>query len=73
MRVDSAVEAGATISPYYDNLAAKLIVWAPTRARAIDKAMRAVADYEIKGIPTTLAAHPLLLGHELFQNGELCK
>jgi len=70
VRVDSAVEAGSVISPYYDNLAAKLVVWAPTRQRAIDKALRAVADYEIKGIPTTLAAHPRLLDHELFRAGE---
>jgi acetyl-CoA/propionyl-CoA carboxylase biotin carboxyl carrier protein len=70
VRVDSAVEAGAVISPYYDNLAAKLVVWAPDRERAIEKALRAVADYEIKGIPTTLAAHPLLLDHALFRAGE---
>ncbi|MBT8216684.1 MAG: biotin/lipoyl-binding protein [Acidimicrobiia bacterium] len=69
VRVDSFVEAGAAISPYYDNLAAKLVVWAPTRDEAIDKALRAVADFEIKGIPTTLQAHPLLLDHELFRTG----
>ncbi len=70
VRVDSSAEAGSTISPYYDNLAAKLIVWAPSRERAIEKALRAVSDFEIKGIPTTLAAHPLLLNHELFRKGE---
>ena len=69
VRVDSGVEAGSTISPYYDNLAAKLVVWAPTRELAIDKALRAVGDFEIKGIPTTLSAHRLLLGHELFRSG----
>jgi acetyl-CoA/propionyl-CoA carboxylase biotin carboxyl carrier protein len=70
VRVDSSVEAGSTVSPYYDNLAAKLIVWAPTRDLAIDKALRAVGDFEIKGIPTTLAAHRLLLDHDLFRAGE---
>ncbi|MDH3540175.1 MAG: biotin/lipoyl-binding protein [Acidimicrobiia bacterium] len=70
VRVDSSVEAGSTISPYYDNLAAKLIVWAPTRELAIDKAIRAVGDFKIKGIPTTLAAHARLLDHELFRRGE---
>ncbi len=70
VRVDSGVEAGSTVSPYYDNLAAKLVVWAPTRERAIAKALRAAEDFEIGGIPTTLSAHPLLLTHELFQKGE---
>jgi len=69
VRVDSGVEAGSTVSPYYDNLAAKLVVWAPSRHLAIEKALRAVADFKIGGIPTTLAAHPLLLRHELFQSG----
>ena len=69
VRVDSAIEAGAVISPYYDNLAAKLIVWADTREHAIAKALRAAADFEIKGIATTLTAHPLLLTNELFQTG----
>jgi acetyl-CoA/propionyl-CoA carboxylase biotin carboxyl carrier protein len=70
VRVDSGVEAGSTVSPYYDNLAAKLIVWAPTRDRAIDKALRAVSDFDIKGIPTTLPAHALLLDHDVFRRGE---
>lgn len=70
VRVDSGVEAGSTVSPYYDNLAAKLVVWAPTRDRAIEKALRAVNDFEIGGIPTTLSAHPLLLEHELFRRGD---
>ncbi|MGI9609225.1 MAG: acetyl-CoA carboxylase biotin carboxylase subunit, partial [Acidimicrobiia bacterium] len=70
VRVDSGVEAGSTVSPYYDNLAAKLVVWAPTRERAIEKALRAAADFRIGGIPTTLSAHPILLQHELFRSGD---
>ena len=69
VRVDSGVEAGAVVSPYYDNLAAKLIVWAPTRDLAIAKAKRAAADFQIGGIPTTLAAHLRLLDNELFKAG----
>ena len=69
VRVDSAIEAGSSISPYYDNLAAKLIVWADTRDHAIAKALRAARDFEIKGISTTLSAHPLLLRNELFRTG----
>jgi acetyl-CoA/propionyl-CoA carboxylase biotin carboxyl carrier protein len=69
VRVDSGVEAGAVVSPYYDNLAAKLIVWAPTRDLAIAKAKRAAADFQIGGIPTTLAAHLRILDNELFRAG----
>ncbi len=69
VRVDSGVEAGAVVSPYYDNLAAKLIVWAPTRELAIAKAKRAAADFQIGGIPTTLAAHLRILDNELFRAG----
>ena len=69
VRVDSGVEAGAIVSPYYDNLAAKLIVWAPTRELAIAKARRAASDFKIGGIPTTLPAHIRILDHELFKEG----
>ena len=69
VRVDSGVEAGVVVSPYYDNLAAKLIVWAPTRELAIAKARRAAADFQIEGIPTTLPAQIRILDNELFQAG----
>ncbi len=57
VRVDSAAYPGYTISPDYDSMIAKLIVWAPTRAQAIARLKRAINEYEIKGVPTTL---PLL-------------
>lgn len=69
VRVDSGVEAGSVVSPYYDNLAAKLIVWAPNRDRAIAKARRAVSDFEVGGVPTTLPVHARILDHELFKAG----
>ena len=69
VRVDSGVEAGAVVSPYYDNLAAKLIVWAPTRDLAIAKARRAAANFKIGGLATTIPAHLRLLDHELFKTG----
>lgn len=69
VRVDSGVEAGSVVSPYYDNLAAKLIVWAPTRELAIAKAKRAASDFKIGGVATTIPAHLRLLDHELFRTG----
>jgi acetyl-CoA/propionyl-CoA carboxylase biotin carboxyl carrier protein len=57
VRVDSAAYPGYTISPDYDSMIAKLIVWSPTRAQAIARLARAIDEYEITGVPTTL---PLL-------------
>jgi acetyl-CoA/propionyl-CoA carboxylase, biotin carboxylase, biotin carboxyl carrier protein len=57
VRVDSAAYPGWTIPPDYDSLVAKLVVWAPTRERAIARFRRAIDEYEIRGVPTTL---PLL-------------
>jgi acetyl-CoA/propionyl-CoA carboxylase biotin carboxyl carrier protein len=57
VRVDSAAFAGWTIPPEYDSLVAKLVVWAPTRAEAIARLRRAIDEYVVRGVPTTL---PLL-------------
>jgi acetyl-CoA/propionyl-CoA carboxylase biotin carboxyl carrier protein len=57
VRVDSAAYPGCTISADYDSMIAKLIVWAPTRSQAIARLRRAVDEYVIEGVPTTL---PLL-------------
>ncbi len=57
VRIDSAAYPGYTISPDYDSMIAKLIVWAPTRAQAIARLARAIDEYQIEGVPTTL---PLL-------------
>ncbi len=57
VRVDSAAYSGWTIPPQYDSLIAKLVVWAPTREDAIARLRRAIDEYVIEGVPTTL---PLL-------------
>lgn len=54
VRVDSAAYAGWAIPPEYDSLIAKLVVWAPTRARAIARLRRAIDEYVVEGVPTTL-------------------
>ncbi|MHB8146517.1 MAG: acetyl/propionyl/methylcrotonyl-CoA carboxylase subunit alpha [Vulcanimicrobiaceae bacterium] len=57
VRVDTAAYPGYTIVPDYDSMIAKLIVWAPTREQAIARLARAIDEYVIAGVPTTL---PLL-------------
>ena len=57
VRVDSAAYAGWTIPAEYDSLVAKLIVWAPTRDLALARLRRAIGEYAVAGVPTTL---PLL-------------
>ncbi len=55
VRVDAAAAAGTSIAPDYDSLIAKLIVWAPTREAARARLRRAIDEYAIEGVPTTLA------------------
>jgi acetyl-CoA/propionyl-CoA carboxylase biotin carboxyl carrier protein len=57
VRVDSAAFPGMTITPDYDSLVAKLVVWAPTRERAVARLRRALDEFRIDGVATTL---PLL-------------
>jgi len=54
VRVDAAAEAGSTIGTDYDSLIAKLVVWAPTRVEARARLRRAIDDYRIEGVATTL-------------------
>jgi acetyl-CoA/propionyl-CoA carboxylase, biotin carboxylase, biotin carboxyl carrier protein len=54
IRIDSAAYAGWTIPAEYDSLIAKLVVWAPTRERAIARLRRAIREYVVEGVPTTL-------------------
>ncbi|ANA81947.1 acetyl-CoA carboxylase biotin carboxylase subunit [Paenibacillus glucanolyticus] len=70
VRVDSAAYPGYTISPYYDSMIAKLIVWAPTREEAIAKMKRALAEFEIEGIYSTIPFHQKLMNHPTFLKGD---
>lgn len=70
VRVDSAAYPGYTISPFYDSMIAKLIVWAPTRDEAVAKMRRALAEFEIEGIHSTIPFHQKLLKHPTFLKGD---
>ena len=70
VRVDSGVTAGSEISRYYDTLIAKLIVWGRTREQAIAKGRRALREFRIVGIPTTIPAHLTMLDNDAFLKGK---
>ncbi|MFY8035908.1 MAG: acetyl-CoA carboxylase biotin carboxylase subunit [Cyclobacteriaceae bacterium] len=69
VRVDDGFEEGMTIPVQYDPLLAKLIVYAETRELAMDKMIRAIADYEITGVATTLGFGSFVMKHEAFRTG----
>ncbi len=69
IRVDSALYAGYTVPPYYDSMIAKLIVHAPDRADCIMRLKRALAEYVIDGIETTVPLHQRLLDQARFRDG----
>ncbi len=70
VRIDSAAYQSYEIPPYYDSMIAKLIVHAPTRAQAIAKMKRALEEFVIEGIYTTIPFHVKLMEHEQFIGGE---
>ncbi len=70
VRVDSALYAGYTVPPYYDSMVAKLIVHAPDRPRAIARMRRALEEFAIVGIKTTIPLHQRILDSAEFQSGE---
>ncbi|RID89361.1 acetyl-CoA carboxylase biotin carboxylase subunit [Peribacillus asahii] len=70
VRVDSAAYPGYSIPPYYDSMIAKLIVHAPTREEAIDKMKRALSEFVVEGVHTTIPFHLKLLSHDQFVSGE---
>lgn len=71
VRVDSHCYPGYTIPPYYDSLVSKLIVWGIDRSEAIQRMQRALDEYAITGIKTTIPFHQVVLSHSVFQAGDV--
>ena len=69
IRVDSAIYQGYKVPPFYDSLVGKLIVWALSREEAIKRARRALREYRLEGIKTTIPLHLRLLDEEAFRSG----
>jgi len=73
VRVDSGVGAGGEVSPMYDPMVAKLIVWDSDRAQATKRMLRALGEYEIEGLKTLIPFHQALLATEQWAKGETCR
>jgi len=71
IRVDTHAFAGYTISPHYDSLVAKVIAWGRDRSEAITRMQRALGEFEIGGIRTTIPFHLAVLDNAFFRRGEV--
>ncbi len=71
IRVDSHCYPGYKVPPNYDSLLAKLIVWAPTRKECIERSKRALREFIIDGVPTTIPFHLKVLDHPEFNAGNV--
>jgi acetyl-CoA carboxylase biotin carboxylase subunit len=71
-RVESHCYPGWMVSPFYDSLIAKLVVWAPDRPQALDRMQRALGEFAIggPGVATTIGFHRRVLAHPVFRSGE---
>jgi acetyl-CoA/propionyl-CoA carboxylase biotin carboxyl carrier protein len=73
VRVDSGVRAGSEVTPLYDPMIAKLIVWDSDRERATARMLRALDEYEIGGLTTLIPFHRAILATEQWRRAETCR
>jgi acetyl-CoA/propionyl-CoA/long-chain acyl-CoA carboxylase, biotin carboxylase, biotin carboxyl carrier protein len=73
VRVDSGVLAGSEITPLYDPMIAKLIVWDADRERATRRMARALDEFHIEGVRTLIPFHKAIMASEQWANGETCR
>ena len=69
IRLDTHIEEGSVIPPYYDSLIAKLIVWDEDRGSAIERSLRALRELELRGVPTTREVAIEILAGDEFRSG----
>ena len=73
VRVDSGVEAGSEVTPMYDPMVAKLIVWDVDREKATRRMLRALAEYDAGGLTTLIPFHEAILATEQWAKGDTCR
>ncbi|MBI3968941.1 MAG: acetyl-CoA carboxylase biotin carboxylase subunit [Chloroflexi bacterium] len=71
VRVDSAVYEGFEVTPYYDSMVAKVIVWGETREAAIERMRRALGEYKLVGVKSTVPFHLRVMANPEFVRGNL--
>jgi acetyl-CoA carboxylase biotin carboxylase subunit len=71
VRVDSHLYSGYRVPPNYDSLLGKLIVWGETRAEAVNRARRALDEFIVTGIPTTIPFHQAAIETQAFKDGDV--
>jgi len=71
VRVDTHVDQGYRVSPFYDSLLAKVVVWGATREEALDRSRRVLREFVVEGVPTTLPFHLWLLDQPDFVTSQL--
>jgi acetyl-CoA carboxylase biotin carboxylase subunit len=71
VRVDSGADTGYQVQPFYDSLLAKLVTWGRTRDEAIERMRRALSEFKIEGVKTTLELHKQLMEDEDFCAGKI--
>jgi acetyl-CoA carboxylase, biotin carboxylase subunit len=69
VRLDTHIEEGSVVPPYYDSLIGKLVVWDEDRASAIERSLRALSELELRGVPTTREAALEILASDAFRSG----
>jgi acetyl-CoA carboxylase biotin carboxylase subunit len=70
VRVDTFLEEGLVVPPHYDSLLAKVVVWDETRPAAIARAVRALRELEVRGVPTTRDVAIEILESREFRSGD---
>jgi acetyl-CoA/propionyl-CoA carboxylase biotin carboxyl carrier protein len=73
VRVDSGVEAGSEVTPMYDPMVAKLIVWDVDREHATRRMLRALEEYEVGGLTTLIPFHKAILATDQWARAETCR
>lgn len=71
VRVDSHIYEGYRIPEFYDSMIAKMIVWGSNRLEAIDRMRRALSEFVVEGVPTTIRFHEAVLRHPTFLHGDV--